>query len=658
MNQALVGQSKTCLNVIGVNSSVRGVSSVFGPFFKFFVEIQSQGPRAVPQRNAFEVMAAAQRALDAAERTGVPAAVSQKTRKDKMFNDLIELMKKMKLKWRNPLADCTPFLKQLTNILWYIDGQYDTIEEKSSKIPDVFHSFQGYNCPEASKHRKRTRDNLKREELSSYVLFLQEAIHTSWMQQESFADFRILIEGLRNALSGYSTYLLSKSKYQSLHHALSSPAANPTDNSATRFITRKQCPSDILQPLNQKVCSLSMYQAISLTDFLPADRRKRYSYVREIEKGLQVPIVLFTYTPGGSILNHHFVWRVPESFDVDAAIGENQRVIDKIKQDLPVFHTCAMKQDFVNMYGKLSSKCSPFMLRSIYRQLTGDACSARTTDEHDIDKRIAQALECEDPDIIIDLRHLNTGGLSKYDVFWEKCSEFLQETTAVHERRHGDICFMAKAISVRDLIVQVTSRCPEGTGIPSESWVKYNFCPKNPRAKSSAHHTGRLKVKRQVQRRLFCKEHLDGHYCAALYRYLREFAVRYRDVSIFVSVDDKHRIKVGEPGFPLAAVERGKEVIVSMRETFVVGDHDFAKFSLIPSVTLLVNIPETFSGSWYEGQVFIGFKDAVFKPSSPIRHATELYHLLLTQMGTKSILLMYSDGGPTTVRHMFQSNYH
>ena len=286
------------------------------------------------------------------------------------------------------------------------------------------------------------------------------------------------------------------------------------------------------------------------------------------------------------------------------------------------------------------------MLRDIYKELTRDACSARTTDEGELDKRISQALEAEDADIIVDLRHFNTGRQSKYDQFWEKCSEFLQETTVVHERRHGDTCFMAKAISTRDLIAQVVSRCPEGTQIPSESWVKYNFCPQNPRAKSSAHYTGRLKVKRQVQRRLFRKEHLDGHYCAALYRYLREFAVLYRDVSLFVSVDDKHRIKVGEPGFPLAAVERGKEVIVSLNETFVVGDHDFAKFSVIPSVCLLVDIPESFEGSWYQGQVFIGFKDAVFKPSSPIRHATELYHLLLTRMGDRSILLMYSDGGP------------
>ena len=70
------------------------------------------------------------------------------------------------------------------------------------------------------------------------------------------------------------------------------------------------------------------------------------------------------------------------------------------------------------------------------------------------------------------------------------------------------------------------------------------------------------------------------------------------------------------------------------------------RFSLIPSVVLVVDIPESFKGSWYTGQVHAGFKDAVFKLSSPIRHATELYNTLLTEIGTSNILLIYSDGGP------------
>ena len=105
--------------------------------------------------------------------------------------------------------------------------------------------------------------------------------------------------------------------------------------------------------------------------------------------------------------------------------------------------------------------------------------------------------------------------------------------------------------------------------------------------------------------------------------------MKLRNVALLVCIDDKHRIKVGEPGFPLSAVQREHEVIVSLNETFCVGYHDFSKFSLIPSVPLLIDIPVTMEGSRYRGQVHIGIKDAIYEPSSPLRHATELYDYLL-----------------------------
>ena len=56
------------------------------------------------------------------------------------------------------------------------------------------------------------------------------------------------------------------------------------------------------------------------------------------------------------------------------------------------------------------------------------------------------------------------------------------------------------------------------------------------------------------------------HYCAALILYQRELAVKYRELSVFICIDDKHRIEVGKPGYPVAAVERGRQVIVSQTE--------------------------------------------------------------------------------------------
>ena len=65
-----------------------------------------------------------------------------------------------------------------------------------------------------------------------------------------------------------------------------------------------------------------------------------------------------------------------------------------------------------------------------------------------------------------------------------------------------------------------------------------------------------LKVKMVVAARQFRKSHVDVHYASAVFRYHKEFCVKFRDITSLVCEDDKHTIKVGEPGFPVAAVER------------------------------------------------------------------------------------------------------
>ena len=127
-----------------------------------------------------------------------------------------------------------------------------------------------------------------------------------------------------------------------------------------------------------------------------------------------------------------------------------------------------------------------------------------------------------------------------------------------------------------------------------------------------------------IQKRQFRAFHDHEHYAATVFRYLHEYAVKLKEYCLMVCIDDKHRLKVGEPGFSVAAAERGKKVLVRAGTTMEVGDHDFTKFSVVPSVALVVDIPDKIDELWYRGQVFIGFKDAAFEQSSPLRHATEL----------------------------------
>ena len=100
----------------------------------------------------------------------------------------------------------------------------------------------------------------------------------------------------------------------------------------------------------------------------------------------------------------------------------------------------------------------------------------------------------EDSDIVMDLREYNKSGQDCFGIFWDKCNKFLTFCTLVHERRHGTISFIAKADSVHDLIEQVTKLCPAGIPISSESWVLFNFCPRNPRTKVASRYACRLNL--------------------------------------------------------------------------------------------------------------------------------------------------------------------
>lgn len=334
--------------------------------------------------------------------------------------------------------------------------------------------------------------------------------------------------------------------------------------------------------------------------------------------------VKFSHAYGNHLGTLHFIWRVPEGISPSDMLSRNMKTADSVKGGIDVYHTRAMRREAMSTFGRICG-VKPAFLRELYRRLTGDASASRTTDEAAVDTRIRLVFDCEDPSIISDLRELNEGRPERYTEFWKECEKYLENVPelAVHERRHGQVTYLAAALSAQDLLTEVANRCPEGTPIPSEAWLRYQFWPKDPSKKSASQYTGRLKVKHMVQARQFRKFHPDAHYASALYCYLRCFAVKYSSYCIFASLDDKHHCKVGEPNHPVAAVERGKAVLVSPDKLFMVADHDFTRFSVIPSVALVVDIPAAPDESFHRGQVNVGLKDLALEPSSALRHATE-----------------------------------
>ncbi len=392
-------------------------------------------------------------------------------------------------------------------------------------------------------------------------------------------------------------------------------------------------------------------QPIFLNDLLPDDRRRRYDFISNIITPCKA--ILFTHSGGGG-QHLHFLWRVSDLKTESDLLNEAHSIAKGMENTLPVYHSRAMKQDFVQSFGRAIG-CKSAFLRAAYRKLTGDSSAASTTSEAEVDKRVARILDDEDPDLIWDLRTNNEGRPEEYKDFLQHCQQYINASvdTAVDDRRHDVVAgnddvvtHLAIALSVRDLHEQVSSQCPEGTTIPSVQWLRIQFWPRRPTAKTASRYTGRLKIKFMVQARQLRANHVDAHYASALFRYQKEFAVKFRDHLTFTSLDDKHTIKVGEPQCPVAAVERGKQVLVSKDKKLVVADHDFTRLSLTPSVAMVIDVPESIEKSFYRGRVFVLLKENAFQPSSPRRHMAELKKILQGLAPVKPVLLLYTDGGP------------
>ena len=67
-----------------------------------------------------------------------------------------------------------------------------------------------------------------------------------------------------------------------------------------------------------------------------------------------------------------------------------------------------------------------------------------------------------------------------------------------------------------------------------------------------------------VQSRQLHKDNPDAHYCAAIFKYMEQFTIIFQEYRTVVSLDDKNNIEIGEPNFPVASVDRGKEVLVGL----------------------------------------------------------------------------------------------
>ena len=354
--------------------------------------------------------------------------------------------------------------------------------------------------------------------------------------------------------------------------------------------------------------------------------------------------------------NTYFMWQ--EDPNNPSHLSNRQNVITVIQNALLKYFSRAHKRIVRTMTENVMfDQISPAQFHLIYREISGDYSALDTKQQAEYNLKMQTIMGNLDSSLCRHLRIYNARK-SKYDKFWEIAAAKIEEMTAVDDRRHatasietGDVVVnKTLAISTPDLHKKCCQEA-EKAGLtaeetPSLSCFKLQFWPKDATTYSVLNYMGRFSIKYMIQQRMARKAH-DVHYAEAVYKYAMEYAGSIRDLVSFICTDDKHKILVGECGFPVATLPRGRWVLVGKNDVFQVADHDFSNLSLIPTVILTNHISESAEDSWYRGEPNVLLKITAISPSRALMNAREVADVLIVKHGSieqiPPALIMYTD---------------
>ena len=239
----------------------------------------------------------------------LPDRLDARNKKDKLFNDLINLFEKRKWGWDTGSGNTLGklFLLKLRDVLWYIDGHHGAFENRSFPIPEVFKAFDGYNVPELSKHQKRKTGNMSYDILISHVDTLKKSLLASWMQQQKWRTLRESVDQLATSLDDYSTYLRQQMRSVKQKQESTISSASISDAGTLKVLPKNAGVSGRLESLFTTLNEQPVYHRVAVNDFAPMNPKLKYQYIQDLEKGLPLPAILYTHTLGSSLGNYHFL---------------------------------------------------------------------------------------------------------------------------------------------------------------------------------------------------------------------------------------------------------------------------------------------------------------------------------------------------------------
>ena len=449
---------------------------------------------------------------------------------------------------------------------------------------------------------------------------------------------------------------------------------------------RKGLVNECIDRLTKDLSKTDNYKPISITDAYAGIDHSTFDLTRrDLRRQIKVQIghglcgmsvCLHVYSSGGSRADLLTIFKIPPPYQRTKNTASTDEHTLNFVYGLEECRMLAPNTEAIQVSNEVMRLLNTYaginIKNNVVVQIRGIiSADLSLEDKVDVDTLIENGYI--NADVLQDLRTLNSrggrgGGHTQFDLFYDKCKNILRTDGGAEERRKAgteDILYGSTVTSIPDLRKKAVKALLDDIKsgniqlmppIPSDESIRLQFVPNSAVVKAAGNMTGRLLVSRHIQLRTLRDKHVDQHWVNAQTKYHKEWIVDVmcmvgKHLVKFAGQDDKAKVPVGDIVPVSTKVHIKQKAIVPADDSDNMNkaaDHDWSKANIIPSVTLLGNIPQEYDGSFYSGgedgngEIHVVLRDATFDASDVFDHSAQLYDILINKDLTSEASLTLS----------------
>jgi hypothetical protein len=609
-----------------------------------------------------------------------------------LFNRIIDDLasKSLGVESSCSVTELKKLVKALGNALLQVDHHHDEL-----CIPPVFRFAAKMRIDNKTKFRlcvETLRDAQAQlhHQLSQYI----------WLEGSSWCQYRSSMRSLVDCLDRY----ISKGEQQQVRSAdnrqqqSATATTNPKHHGGLPIRRRNALGAEAFRKLEQRCHSAPMYTAVEIldTDIAHGDitqsgaRSAKQTFLRGLCFVVD-DLVLYKYKQGGQLPDVAYLWKIPCGTQ-DSHTEHQQKclaLVFECNQNINQYLSRTMVKQFQEKFNGLAAM-KPCVVKEVLRLMNYNM-DMRDSARQKLRERAAEFVVLNGcPGVFQDVLNAEKAyrkGKTAFGKLLETLRVVVEEelNPAAEERRHSTATYStvgSDLVSLQDLYERAVERLKRsvlasGNPMPplpvsGSEWVRVQMCSSDPFASASSNLKGTVNVIRKIQTRTLRKQHQDAMYVNKLVKIMREWAVhltldragkvdpKCTSQIAYLSLDDKTKVHVGEPGLHVSAGvrPRNKRRLVhtdAPPSELAAADHDVHKANLTPAGTRVLEFGGSVGEPVAERRMYMCIRDSVFQASKPMRHVAELLGIILHQYCDVDFSVVRLEDGHAKQESMFYS---